>query len=141
VLNYFMFGSILAGVGVVVGSEQESRQVAGLVTVVTVIPLILMSAFLMDPDSPVPVFLSLFPFTAPMAMLLRLMLGAVSPLELALSFGLMFLTTLVVVWMSARVFRWAMLLYGKRLTPRELWRVIRGRADTIVVSPIQQEGR
>jgi ABC-2 type transport system permease protein len=141
VLNYFMFGSILAGVGVVVGSEQESRQVAGIVTVVTVIPLILMSAFLMDPDAPVPVFLSLFPFTAPMAMLLRLMLGAVSPLELIISFGLMFLTTMVVVWMSARVFRWAMLLYGKRLTPRELWRVIRGHADTIVVSPVQQEGR
>ncbi len=141
VLNYFLIGSILAGIGVIVGSEQESRQFAGIVTIVTVLPLILMFSFLMDPDGPLPVFLSLFPFTAPMAMLLRLMLSAVSPLELISSFGLMFVTTLVIVWMSARVFRWAMLLYGKKMSPRDIWRVIRGQTDHVSTASLQQEGR
>jgi ABC-2 type transport system permease protein len=140
VLNYFLFGSILAGVGVVVGSEQESRQVAGFVTMITIIPLFLMTLFLMDPDGVVPVFLSIFPLTAPMAMLLRLMLSTVSPIELIASFALMIVTTVAIVWMSARVFRWGMLLYGKSLTPRELWRVIRGHADSIPASALKKEG-
>lgn len=138
ILNYFLFGGILAGIGVIVGSEQESRQLSGVVTTFSVIPLILMITFLQDPDGPLPVILSIFPFTAPMAMMLRLLLSAVSPVELALSFGLMFLTTILVVWLSARVFRWGMLMYGKRITPRMLWQVIRGRADTISTPMLQQ---
>jgi len=138
VLNYFLFGSILAGIGVIVGSEQESRQLSGVVTIFSVIPLMLLITFLQDPDGPLPVFLSLFPFTAPMAMMLRLLLSAVSPIELALSFGFMIATTILVVWMSARVFRWGMLLYGKRVTPRVLWQVIRGRADTVSTPTLQQ---
>jgi ABC-2 type transport system permease protein len=137
VLNYFLVGSILAGIGVIVGSEQESRQLASVVTIFSVIPLILMITFLQDPDGPLPVILSIFPFTAPMAMMMRLLLSAVSPFEVALSFGLMIATTILVVWLSARVFRWGMLMYGKRITPRVLWQVIRGRADSISTPTLQ----
>jgi ABC-2 type transport system permease protein len=137
VLNYFLVGSILAGIGVIVGSEQESRQLASVVTIFSVIPLILMITFLQDPDGPLPDILSIFPFTAPMAMMMRLLLSAVSPFEVALSFGLMIATTILVVWLSARVFRWGMLMYGKRITPRVMWQVIRGRADSISTPTLQ----
>lgn len=125
-LGYFFMASIMAGIGAVVGSEQESRQYAGIISLVLAAPFFAITSFITDPNGTVPVLLTMIPFTAPLSAIMRLSFGTIPPEQLILSIVILLATTIFIVWISARVFRWALLLYGKRVTPRELWRVIRG---------------
>ncbi len=129
VLTYFFYGALLAGVGALVDGEQESRQYAGIVSLALVIPIFFLSAFLQDSNSTIPVILSYVPFTSGLAMCIRAAFGAVGIGEILLSMGIMLVSTIFVVWVSAKVFKWALLMYGKKASPRELWRVIRGNPE------------
>lgn len=124
-LGYFLLASVMACIGVIAGSEQESRQYAGIFSLIMVIPIFFIVSFISEPDSTIVTVLTLFPLTSPIAVLLRMGFGAVPLEQLILSIALLALTTLLAVWASARIFRWGPLLYGKRPSPRELLRVIR----------------
>ena len=124
-LGYFLLASVMACIGVIAGSEQESRQYAGIFSLIMVIPIFFIVTFITDPDSAIVTFLTLFPLTSPIAVLLRMGFGTVPPEQLTLSIALLALTALLAAWASARIFRWGLLLYGKRPSPRELLRVIR----------------
>ncbi len=124
-LGYFMLSSVMAGIGAVIGSEQESRQLSGIFTLVMVIPFFAITSFINDPGGVAVTFLTLFPLTSPISVILRMGFGAIPMWELLLSMALLFLTGVLVAWASARIFRWALLLYGKRPGVRELIRVIR----------------
>ncbi len=128
ILSYFLFAAIFAGIGASVGSEQESRQYAGLFGLVFAIPFFTFFLLLTDPEHPIVTALTLFPFTSALMVILRMTLGTVPAWQLIASIGLLLVTTALVVYIMARVFRWSLLLYGKRPTPRQLWRVIRGSA-------------
>jgi ABC-2 type transport system permease protein len=125
VLTYFFVASLMAGIGAVAGSEQESRQTAGIFALVLFIPVFFIITFITDPDGPLPTILTLIPFTAPMSVILRYSLGIIPAWQMAASFVILVLTTMFVMWASARIFRWSLLLYGKRPSLRELLRVIR----------------
>ena len=62
---------------------------------------------------PIAVVLSLFPWTAPVTMMMRLPAGGVPAWQLAISMSLLFLSTILMLRLSARVFRIGLLLYGK----------------------------
>lgn len=132
-ISYFLYGGLLAGIGVLVDSEQESRQYAGVISFVVVIPLFFVGLFMSEPDSTLSVVLSFVPFTSGMAMLLRMAFGIVPMWQLALSIGLALVTTLFIVWAAAKLFHWGVLLYGKRVTLREIWQVLRSRSVTVAV--------
>jgi ABC-2 type transport system permease protein len=124
-LTYTLYASFAAGVGVIVGSEQESRQVASIFSLGFSLPFFFIVNFMTDPNGALPVALTLFPLTAPLSILLRVGFGMIPAWQLALSLVLLSLTTLLVVWASARLFRWGLLRYGKRASLREVWRALR----------------
>jgi ABC-2 type transport system permease protein len=126
-LGYFLMAAILATVGVLTNSEQESRQISSFIMMPFILPYILIFFFITDPNGTVPTILSLVPVTAPMAILMRFGLTEVPTWQIILSMVLMLITIVVVVWLSARVFRWGLLLYGKKFNLREVWRVITSR--------------
>lgn len=127
VLTYFLFAGLMAGIGASAGSEQESRQYAGLFALLLILPpYFAMFLMITEPENPILTALTLIPFTSPLTVLLRMSLGTVPAGELIASLVILFFTTVFVVWGMARVFRWSLLLYGKRPTPRQLWHVIRG---------------
>lgn len=138
-VSFFVFAGFLAGAGAISNTEQESRQFAGLFVIVNIIPFVIFPVFLFSPESPITLALSLIPFTAPITMIIRLSVGAVPLWQLAASFGILLVTAVIVVWGAARVFRWSLLLYGKRPTPRELWRVIRGTQATRIGTVAQEQ--
>lgn len=129
VLTYFLFGSLLAGVGAVVDSEQESRQVAGALSFVIVIPFFVIFSFMEDPNGTIPTLLSYFPFTAGTSMILRSSFGIVPPEQVLLSLALLTASVLLIIWASAKVFRWAILLYGQRVSFKLILRALRGRTE------------
>jgi ABC-2 type transport system permease protein len=124
-LGYFLMSSAMAGIGVVIGSEQESRQFGVLFSLGLIIPFFLITSFITDPNGTVVTFLTLFPLTSPVSVILRMGFGSIPTWQLVISIILLLATSLLVAWVSARIFRWALLLYGKRPGIRELIRVIR----------------
>lgn len=135
VLSYFLLASLQAAIGVITVSEQESRQFASILSILFVIPFFFIISFLEEPNGTTSTLLSLIPFTSPMAMLMRVGFAAVPLWQVLLSLGLLVLLTIISAWAAARIFRWGLLLYGKRMSVREIWRVLRGRQDMPIAAP------
>jgi ABC-2 type transport system permease protein len=87
----------------------------------------MISPIITTPQAPLVVGLSLFPLTAPIVMLLRIVVGAARPWEILLSIGLILLTTGGVIWLSAKIFRVGILMTGKRFKFGEVMRLARHR--------------
>ncbi len=125
ILGYFLLASAMAGIGVVVGSEQESSKYGAFFTITMIIPFFLITSFINEPDGAVVTFLTLFPLTSPISVILRVGFGSIPWWQLGASVILLLFTTIFVAWGSARIFRWGLLLYGNRPSLRELIRIIR----------------
>jgi ABC-2 type transport system permease protein len=125
VLGFFLFASIFAAVGAAVNSEQEAQGIQFLVLVPLFIPLILLSAVTGDPRGQVATVLGLIPFTAPIAMPMRLAAGDIPPLEVASSIVLLLLALGAVAWMAGKIYRIGILSTGKKPTMAELVRWVR----------------
>lgn len=139
VVGYFMVASLMAALGIVAGSEQESRQLAVFVALPLFAPYFFLLAFFTEPNGTVAVILSLIPFTAPMAMIMRLGLTAVPVWQVILSLGFLVTTTALATWVSIKVFRWGLLLYGKKFNLREVLAVIRGKHEPGISPAVSKE--
>jgi len=139
--GYLTYGAIMAGIGVTANAEQDSRQIAGIVTLIAVIPFFLIVTLIGNPNGPFPVAMSLFPLTAPLMMVMRMAFTTVPLEQIILSLAILVVTGIATVWVSARVFRIGMLSYGKRLSLRQLIRALReGRQVLTTVTPVQKTG-
>ncbi|MCA9915557.1 MAG: ABC transporter permease, partial [Anaerolineae bacterium] len=125
VLSYFLIASLMAGVGVVANSEQESRQFSSFISLMWVLPFFFVAQFIDDPNGVVPILLTLIPITSPISALMRVGLSAVPAWQIIASLAILFVTMIFTAWGSARVFRWGMLRYGKRVSLRDMIRAVR----------------
>ncbi|MBN1681256.1 MAG: ABC transporter permease [Anaerolineae bacterium] len=131
--NFFLFSAMMLGIGASVTAEAESRQVAGFFTFINVLPLMLSVMFITNPNGTLPVVFSFFPLTAAVAMLMRFGFTSVPAWQIALSLMIQVMSVVVTVWLAAKVFRLGMLMYGKPLTPRTVWRALR-EGHTVLTS-------
>jgi ABC-2 type transport system permease protein len=117
----------MVAIGAIASAEQESRQFAAVFIVLSVLPVSWgMPLFLEKPDSPVVAFLSLFPLTSPMSMMILIGVGEAETWQVALSLILLVITIAFVLWLAGRVFRIGLLLTGQRLSPRRLMKLLKG---------------
>lgn len=114
ILGYFLYGTMYAGIGSMVNNEKEAQQLVMPVTMFLVIPIMLMTLVIRSPDSSVSVVLSLIPFFAPILMLLRISVLLPPFTQIAASIVLLILTILSMIWISAKIYRVGILMYGKR---------------------------
>jgi ABC-2 type transport system permease protein len=126
-LFYFLFGyllysAIFAAVGSAVDSETETQQFILPVTLPLVFTFMLaQSVIINNPDSTLSVWLSMIPFTSPIAMMIRLQFG-VPVWQLATSMALLAGGFVVTVWVAGRIYRVGILMYGKKASYKELAR-------------------
>lgn len=120
--GYFLYATIAAGLGVIAGDQAQARQLAGMLGFLGMSPFYLAGIVVGAPNGLLAVALTLFPLTAPTFGLLRMTLTAVPVWQLSLALALILLTLILGIWAVSRIFRAAMLLYGQRLTPRQVWR-------------------
>ena len=130
-LGYLLYGALLASIGAAVTSMQEGQQISGIVSLVASIPVLFSVSFFNNANGPIPTVLSLVPFTAPIAIVMRLPFADVPLWQISLSLLLLVLTTLLIVWIAAQVFRIGLLMYGKRLGLRPLWTALRQGLDIV----------
>jgi ABC-2 type transport system permease protein len=123
-LFYFLFGYLLySSLFAAIGSAVESATEAQQFTFIVMLPIIaafMMAQFTMqDPDSTMAFWASMIPFTSPINMMVRLPYG-VPAWELASSMTLLVFGFLGCSWISARIYRIGILMYGKKVTVKEM---------------------
>jgi ABC-2 type transport system permease protein len=128
ILGYLVYGTLMAGLGALVNGEQEGRQYAGILSIAAILPVIFISSFLENPGGTGPLFLSMFPLTSPIAMIMRMSWATVPTEQVIISLVILLVSIVGSVWISARLMRVGMLNYGKKLNLREIVRgVVEGR--------------
>jgi ABC-2 type transport system permease protein len=118
--GYLLYSALFAAVGSAVDSETETQQFMFPITMPLLFTYLLSVTILFRaPDSPLAVWLSIIPFTAPVAMMLRLPFG-VPGWQLAVSMSLMIIAFLFTTYVAARIYRVGILMYGKKASYKEL---------------------
>jgi len=128
VLGYFLFASLLAGLGALAPSLKEATQASIIVIWPLFTPLFFFVHLIEHTLEPLATGLSLFPLTAPVAMMARLATGKVPLWQPLLAAGLLLATTWLVLRAVARMFRAQTLLSGQALTVRRYLGALLGRA-------------
>jgi ABC-2 type transport system permease protein len=125
VLGFIFYSSLFAAVGAMVSSQEDVQQASMPVMLMLISSVIFMPAILTNPGSPLAHTMSLIPFSAPIIMPLRMSLMGVPWYELAGSLAGVVLACVLAIWLSARIYRVGLLMYGKRPSFTELGRWIR----------------
>lgn len=118
--GYLLYSALFAAVGSAVDSETETQQFMFPITLPLLFTYLLSFAFLINnPDSSLAFWLSVIPFTAPVAMMVRIPFG-VPDWQLALSAAMMIIGFLFTTWVASRIYRVGILMYGKKTSYKEL---------------------
>jgi len=124
-LGYLIFAVLMGAAGSLGTSEQESQQLAGVFSFAAAIPMMLAGFIISNPNVTIARVLSWIPLTAPTMMMLRLSMGSVPTIDIIGSIVLSALSVPLIIWAGAKVFRLGLLMYGKRPSVREIWRLLR----------------
>lgn len=125
-LFYFLFGFLLyaalfAAIGGMVDNETDSNQFITILTIPLILAIICSPAMMENPENGLTLWLSMIPFTSPIAMMIRIPFG-VPYMQLGISIILLILTFVLMTWIAAKIYRTGILMYGKKPTWKEIWK-------------------
>jgi ABC-2 type transport system permease protein len=127
VCGYFLYASIYTMIGAPFNTDQEAQQLA-MVPMMFIISVWAFFPILMNnPNGGVAVLVSLFPFTAPLAMFMRTAMSQPPAWQIALSVVILLASTVGIAWIAGRIYRVGILMYGKKPTIPEILRWVRYR--------------
>ena len=122
-LGYIFYSSMYAAIGSAVDNETETQQF----TMFAIIPLMVgmygSITIMNNPEGPLGFWLSMIPFTSPVAMIARIPFG-VPAWQIIVSASLLLLSTLLMIYIAGKVYRVGILMYGNKATAKELWKWI-----------------
>jgi ABC-2 type transport system permease protein len=122
VLGYLFYSSIAAALGAMTNTEQELQQLNMFLMMPLLVCFLMLGPLLMAPDSTMARVLALVPPFTPLLMYMRVSLGHPAAWEVALSIVLLSASICVIIWISSRIYRVGVLMYGKRPTISEMLR-------------------
>ena len=123
--GYLIYSTLYAGAGATVEQASDAQQVTLPITMLNVISFITLTTVIQAPSSTTSVILSMIPFFSPVLMMGRIFSETPPLWQILLSFVLMGATFFGVLWISARVYRTGILMYGKKHTFREIIKWVR----------------
>ena len=123
-LGYLLYASFFAAIGSAVENEADTNQLQMPVTIPLLLAFFIALYAFNAPDSAIVWWGSMIPFTSPIVMLSRIPFG-VPAWELALSIGLLIATFLACGWMSAKIYKIGILMFGKKTSFKDLWKWLR----------------
>lgn len=119
--GYLLYSSLFAAVGSAIDSESDSQQFVLPVTLPLIFSIAIGQFVLKNPEGTLAQLFSFIPLTAPIVMMVRIPFG-VAYWELAVSALLLIVGFVFTTWLAARIYRTGILMYGKKITYRELWK-------------------
>ena len=123
-LGYLLYASLFAAIGSAVENEADTTQLQMPITLPLMLAFFIALYAFNAPDSQIVWWGSMIPFTSPIVMLARIPFG-VPMWELALSIALLVLTFGACGWLSAKIYKIGILMFGKKTTFKDLWKWLR----------------
>ena len=120
ITGYLFYASIFAVMGTFFTSEQEAQQSSGLISLVAIIPMVFASYFITNPGSTFTILSTYIPPLTPFMMIIRLGTDSVELNEIVYTTILMIVSCWFMLKLSGKIFRTAILLYGKKITLKEI---------------------
>jgi ABC-2 type transport system permease protein len=123
--GYFMYASMFAAVGSLVNEDmQDAQQMTIPISMPIIFAFIIMAATAENPNSPLAIFGSLFPLTSPIVMMARIPYD-VPGWQLGLSMLFLVIGFIGMTWISGKIYRTGILMYGKKITWKEVFKWLR----------------
>ena len=121
ILGYLLYATLYAAIGSLVDNNTDSQQFTLPVTVPLMIAIISSFDIVNNPDGSLAIWLSMIPFTSPISMMVRIPFG-VPIWQIVLSVVLLAGTFVLMTWLAAKIYRTGILMYGKKLTYKEIFK-------------------
>ncbi len=125
--GYLLYSSLFAAIGAAVDSETDTQQFMLPITLPLLLAYFLSFTIIENPESPAAFWGSIIPFTSPVIMMVRVAIG-LEPGEywqLFLSMGLLIAGFIFTTWLAGKIYRTGILMYGKKVNYKEIWKWIR----------------
>jgi len=119
--GYLFYSAIYAAIGSAVDNVQDASQLSTIATMPVIIGIISSMAVLSNPGSTLAFWVSVIPFTSPMAMMSRLPYG-VPTWEIILSLIVLYISFAFLIWLCAKIYRVGIFMYGKKPSFAEIIR-------------------
>ncbi len=125
--GYLLYAALFATIGAAVDNETDSQQFMLPVTIPLIAAYAISAMMIENPESPAAFWGSIIPLTSPIVMMVRVSMGIESSAywELGLSMILLVLGFLATTWLAAKIYRVGILMYGKKVNYKELWKWLR----------------
>ena len=125
--GYFLYAAMFAAVGSLVNEDQqEAQQMTVPITMPIILGFFIMTSAIKDPNSTLAIFGSMFPLTSPIVMMARIPYG-VPTWQIATSMLLLVIGFVLMTWLSAKIYRTGILMYGKKASWKEVIKWMRYR--------------
>lgn len=122
--GYLLYASFFAIIGSAVDNETDTQQFMLPVTIPLIIGIFVMINTIQNPEGPIAFWFSIIPLTSPIVMMVRIPFNP--PVwEILLSVVILVLTFIGSVWMAGKIYRTGILMYGKKVGYKELWKWFR----------------
>ena len=122
--GYLLYAALFAAIGSAVDTQEDTQQFIFPVTLPLILSIVMMQFFIMNPDGQLAVWMSIFPLTSPIVMMLRIPFG-VPWWQIILAAVLLVATFLFLTWLAGKIYRTGILMYGKKASYKELWKWLR----------------
>ena len=119
--GYLLYSSLFAAVGSAVDQEADTQQFMLPITIPLVLSFIMMQFIIDNPDGGLAYWFSMIPLTSPIIMMVRIPFGVPTE-ELLLSMGMLISGFMLTTWIAAKIYRTGILMYGKKVSYKELWK-------------------
>ncbi len=124
--GYLLYGALFAAIGSAVDNETDTQQFMLPVTIPLILSMVMIGFIVSNPGGNVAFWFSIIPLTSPIIMMARIPFG-VPIQEVWLSMGLLILGFLATTWLAGKIYRTGILMYGKKISYKELWKWINYR--------------
>ena len=122
--GYLLYASLFAAIGSAVDNEADTQQFMLPVSLPLILGIVISNFVVNNPDGSIAFWLSMFPLTSPVIMMVRIPFG-VPYWEIALSMTLLVGGFIFTTWLAAKIYHTGILMYGKKVNYKELWKWLR----------------
>ncbi len=127
ILGYILYSALFIGVGSIGNTEQDLQSIMSILSIIIMFPIFLSTFIIENPTSKLAIIFSYFPLTTAPMMTMRVSLFDVSLLEKIATVLILIISIYFVIWFSGKIFRVAILSYGKVPSIQEIFKWIKSK--------------
>ena len=121
IAGFMMVTGFIVALGAMMPTAQEASNYFGMIIMTLMAPLFVLPSFFVNEPNEIVIFLSYFPLTSPISLLLRNMLGTLSFSEALVGILLLIIFAIVAIWLAVRIFRFGTIAYGSKINLKSIF--------------------